>query len=132
MAINALEYAKIFMTTLDKQLIAEATSGWMEPNAGRVIYHGGDEVKIPKISTSGLGDYDRDKGFAQGAVTLSYETMKMTQDKRHFQSETIVSEKLIFAAAVSKPLDIPMPVCLRSFFVHPQKIIYFSNSMFSD
>lgn len=101
MAINTLEYAKIFMTTLDKQLIAEATSGWMEPNASRVIYNGGDEVKIPKISTSGLGDYDRDKGFTQGSVTLSYETMKMTQDRgRTFQLDAMdVNETNFIASA---------------------------------
>ena len=61
MAINTLEYAKIFSQTLDRQMLAEATSGWMEANAGQVKYSGGNEVKIPMISTSGLGDYDRDE-----------------------------------------------------------------------
>lgn len=46
----------------------------MDANAGQVKYTGGDEVKIPKISLVGLGNYDRDKGFKQGSVTLSYET----------------------------------------------------------
>lgn len=55
MAINTLEYAKIFMASLDKQLIETATSGWMEANAGQVKYSGGNEVKIPKISMNGLG-----------------------------------------------------------------------------
>lgn len=100
MAINTLEYAKIFMTTLDKQLVAEATSGWMEPNANKVIYHGGAEVKIPKISTSGLGDYDRDKGFIRGAVTLAYETMKMTQDRgRTFQLDAMDVDETNFVAS---------------------------------
>jgi len=31
---NVLEYAKIFMQELDKQVVAQATSGWMEENAG--------------------------------------------------------------------------------------------------
>lgn len=81
MAINTLEYSKIFQQQLDQQIIEGATSGWMEDNAGQVKYSGGNEVKIPTISTQGLGDYDRDEGFVRGAVTLTYETYKMTQDR---------------------------------------------------
>lgn len=100
MAINTLEYAKIFMKTLDKQLVAAATSGWMEPNASRVIYNGGAEVKIPKISTSGLGDYDRDAGFKRGAVTLAYETLKMTQDRgRTFHLDAMDVNETNFVAS---------------------------------
>lgn len=81
MAINTIECAKIFMTALDRQMIEGATSGWMEANAGQVKYSGGSEVKIPKLSTSGLADYDRDNGYNQGAVTLSYETKSLTKDR---------------------------------------------------
>ncbi len=38
MSINTIEYAKIFMEALDKQLVADATSGWMEENSGQVQY----------------------------------------------------------------------------------------------
>ncbi len=90
MALNTLEYAKIFQTALDKQIREKATTGWMEANAGQVQYNGGDEIKIPKMSLTGLGNYDRDNGFPQGAVTLSYETMKMTQDRgRTFQLDAM-------------------------------------------
>lgn len=52
MAINTLEYAKIFQTELDKKIEEQLTSAWMDANAGQVKYTGGDEVKIPKISSS--------------------------------------------------------------------------------
>lgn len=81
MAINTIEAAKIFMTALDRQMIEGATSGWMEANAGQVKYSGGNEVKIPTISTSGLADYDRDNGYNQGAVSLSYQTKSLTKDR---------------------------------------------------
>ena len=55
MSINTIEYAKIFMEALDEQLVAGATSGWMEENSGQVQYTGGNEVKIPKIELNGLG-----------------------------------------------------------------------------
>lgn len=100
MAINTLEYAKIFTDSLDKQMIQAATSGWMEENAGMVKYHGGDEVKIPKISMTGLGDYDRDEGYTQGSVTYGYQTMKLTQDRGcMFQLDTMDVDETNFGIA---------------------------------
>ena len=81
MAINTLAAATLFMTMLDKVAVQEATTGWMDANAGRVIYNGGNEVKIPKMSLQGMGDYDRDNGYTQGSVTLNYQTKTMTQDR---------------------------------------------------
>ena len=81
MAINTLEAAKIFQVALDQQVLEGATSGWMEQNAGQVKYSGGNEIKIPKMSLSGLGNYDRDAGYTQGAVSLTYETKTMTMDR---------------------------------------------------
>ncbi|MGP1488403.1 MAG: hypothetical protein ACTTIX_04310 [Peptoanaerobacter stomatis] len=99
MAINTLEYAKIFQTNLDKHIVEGATSGWMETNAGQVKYDGGNEVKLPTISTQGLGDYDRDKGFVQGAVSLSYQTMTMTQDRgRTFMLDAMDVKETNFVA----------------------------------
>lgn len=46
--------------------VREAVTGWMEANAGKVKYTGGAEVKIPKMSVQGLGDYDRDNGYLMG------------------------------------------------------------------
>lgn len=90
MAINTLATATLFQNTLDKVAIQEAVTGWMDKNAGQVIYNGGAEVKIPKMSVQGLGDYDRDNGYQQGGVTLEYETRKMTQDRgRKFQLDPI-------------------------------------------
>ena len=81
MAINTLATATVFQATLDLIAVQEATTGWMDANAGRVIYNGGAEVKIPKMTVQGMGDYDRDDGYQQGSVTLEYETRKMTQDR---------------------------------------------------
>ena len=90
MAINTLATATLFQNTLDKVAVREAVTGWMDANAGQVIYNGGSEVKIPKMSVQGLGDYDRDNGYQQGGVTLEYETRKMTQDRgRKFQLDPI-------------------------------------------
>lgn len=105
MAINTLEYAKIFMQKLDQQVVREATTGWMEENAGQVKYNGGDEVKIANLSTVGLAQYDRDEGFAQGSVTLKYDTYKMTQDRgRTFQLDRMDVDETNFLATTANVL----------------------------
>nr|DAY83163.1 MAG TPA: major capsid protein [Caudoviricetes sp.] len=90
MPINTLATATLFQNTLDKVAMQDAVTGWMDANAGQVIYNGGAEVKIPKMSVQGMGDYDRDNGYQQGGVTLEYETRKMTQDRgRKFQLDPV-------------------------------------------
>lgn len=78
---NTLAYSVLFQQNLDKAAIQQARTGWMEANAGKVIYKGGKEIKIPKLSMQGLGDYDRSNGFVGGDVTFEYETKQMTHDR---------------------------------------------------
>lgn len=81
MAVNTIENRTLFMNACDQQLIEGATSGWMEANAGQVKYTGGDTIKIPTLSTTGLGNYDRNAGFPKGGVSVKYQTKTMTQDR---------------------------------------------------
>ena len=100
MAINTLEMAKIFQQSLDKQMGIEATSGWMESNAQNVKYNGGDTVRMPRISTTGMARYDRDNGFNQGSVTLTYDDYKLTQDRgRTFQLDSMDVDESNFIAS---------------------------------
>lgn len=106
MAINTIEAAKIFMTALDQQMIEGATSGWMEQNAGQVKYSGGNEVKIPTIATNGLADYDRDSGYNQGAVSLTYQTKTMTKDRgRQFLLDRIEVDESNFIASATAVMN---------------------------
>ncbi|NLJ16866.1 MAG: hypothetical protein GX346_07030 [Clostridiales bacterium] len=102
MSLNTIEYAKIFQAELDKQLVEGATSGWMEENARQVIYNGGNEIKMPKMSLQGLGDYDRDSGYVDGAITYSFQTMKLTKDRgRRFRLDAIDVDESGFALAAA-------------------------------
>ena len=103
MAINTLATATLFQNNLDKIAVRDMTTGWMDKNAGKVKYNGGAEVKIPKMSVQGMGDYDRDDGYAQGSVTLEYETRTMTQDRgRKFQLDSMdVDENNFVTTAAS-------------------------------
>lgn len=78
---NNIEFATILQKELDQQMLAESTTGWMDQNAGQVIYNGGSEIKVPTISMDGLADYDREKGYPDGSVTLRYQSYTMTQDR---------------------------------------------------
>lgn len=100
--MNILEYAKIFQQELDKQVVAQATSGWMEDNAGLVKYSGGNEVKIPVIDMDGLGDYDRANGFVEGSVNLRYQTKILTQDRgRTFMIDRMDVDETNFVATAA-------------------------------
>jgi hypothetical protein len=83
-------FATVIQTELDKQVREGATSGFMEDNAGKVIYHGGKEVKLPTISLKGLADYDRDEGYSDGAVTFAYQTVQLSKDRgRRFRLDSV-------------------------------------------
>ncbi|QJC53061.1 hypothetical protein HGI30_16760 [Paenibacillus albicereus] len=106
MAINTLEYAKLFQDQLDLQVQQQATSGWMESNAGEVKYSGGNEIKIPDIVVQGLADYDRDTGFAQGSVTYKYQTHTLTQDRgRTFQLDAMDVDETNFGASAANVMS---------------------------
>lgn len=78
---NTIQTASVIQKNLDKAMVQQSVTGWMEENAGDVIYDGGAEIKIPKIAMDGLGNYDRNNGFTKGSLTFEYETRKMTQDR---------------------------------------------------
>lgn len=103
MAINVLEYAALFQSQLDLHIVHGTKTGWMESNAGDVIYNGGKEIKIPEVSMQGLGDYDRDEGHPRGSVSMKYRTYEMGQDRaRKFRlDENDVDETNFVTAAAT-------------------------------
>lgn len=107
MPINTLATATIFQQQLDLMAVREALTGWMDANAGQVKYNGGAEVKIPKISLQGLGDYDRDDGYTRGAVTLAYETRSLTQDRgRKFELDEMDVDETNFVASAGNVMGV--------------------------
>lgn len=102
MAINTIATAILFQQNLDKAAVQQARTGWMESNAGKVIYKGGKEVKIPKLNMDGLGDYDRDNGFNGGSVTFAYQTKEMKHDRgRSFSIDEIDVDETSFVVTAS-------------------------------
>ncbi len=79
--MNTLVYGSVLQKTLDTSATQGLTSGWMDANAGQVAYSGGNKIKMPEIETTGLKDYDRDKGYPEGSVTLKLKDYDMTMDR---------------------------------------------------
>lgn len=99
---NTIEKAKIFQTNLDKAMVQQSVTGWMEANAGQVKYNGGNEVKIPKLSMDGLGNYDRNNGYLGGDVNFTYETKTMTYDRgRKFSIDALDVDETGFVLTAS-------------------------------
>ncbi len=102
MPLNTLAYATRLQTALDKKAEETMTSSWMDANAGQVVYHGGREIKIPKMSLTGLKDYDRDNGYPSGGVSLAYETMIMEKDRgTKFQLDEMDIDETNFVISAS-------------------------------
>ncbi len=99
---NTIEKAKLFQKNLDKAMVQQACTGWMEANAGQVKYNGGNEVKIPKLSMDGLGNYDRNTGYVDGDINFSYETKTMTYDRgRKFSLDALDVDETDFILTAS-------------------------------
>lgn len=81
MALNTLTYGTQLQKGLDASVTAGLTSGWMDANAGQVVYNGGNKIRMPQMETSGLKDYDRDNGYPEGSVTLTFKDYDMTMDR---------------------------------------------------
>ena len=99
MALNSLAYATQLQKKLDASATLGLTLGWMDANAGQVEYNGGNKIKMPDISTTGLKDYDRDKGYPEGSVTLTLKQYDMTMDRgTSFQLDAMDVDETNFIA----------------------------------
>ena len=105
-SINTLATATLFQQNLDLAAQQTLLTGWMDANAGQVIYNGGAEAKFPKMYLQGMGTYDRDNGYNQGSITLEYETRKLTQDRgRKFHLDAMDVDETNFVATASNVMN---------------------------
>lgn len=77
---NTIEYAKKFVPVIDEIYKNASLTAGMDA-ATRLDFSGVNEVKVLKVSTTGLGDYDRETGYPKGDVTAEWETMKLTKER---------------------------------------------------
>ena len=77
---NSIEYAKRFLPVIDAIYKHAAVTEGMDA-ATRADFSGVNEVKVLKVSTTGLGDYSRAGGYPKGDVTAAWETLKLTEER---------------------------------------------------
>ncbi|MDD4390595.1 MAG: hypothetical protein PHW03_07315 [Eubacteriales bacterium] len=77
---NSIEYAKKFVPIIDGIYKAAAVTQGMDA-ATRADFTGVNEVKVLKVSTTGLGDYSRADGYPKGDVTAAWETLTLTEER---------------------------------------------------
>lgn len=77
---NSIEYAKKFVPVIDRiYKLGSYTSGL--DSKTELDFTGVNEVKILKITTTGLGDYSRTNGYPKGDITVSWETIKLEEER---------------------------------------------------
>lgn len=70
---NSINYAAVFNRILDEKFYILPRTMWMEDSNPGIVWEGGKEVKIPKLSTDGLGTMNGYRAPA-GDLTLAWET----------------------------------------------------------
>ena len=96
---NTINYAALFQGILDEKLVQDMTTAWTEAGADRVIYNGGNEIKIAKLGLDDLADYSRATGYADGDITLEWETHKFAYDRgRKFSIDAMDVDETNFTA----------------------------------
>lgn len=79
---NAITLAKNYTDIIDEVYAIEAKSSVLNSDASLMrAGSNAKEVMIPKVSVTGLGNYDRAKGYKTGSVTFEWETKKFEYDR---------------------------------------------------
>ena len=73
---NSINYAAVFNRILDEKFYILPRTMWMEDTNPGIVWEGGKEVKIPKLSTDGLGTMNGYRAPA-GDLTLAWETKQL-------------------------------------------------------
>lgn len=81
MSINNIAFATKFATELDKILVQKSQAAILEDKGMAAKFVGAHEVKLPVIGFAGLGDYDKETGFAKGSVSVTQQVFTLTQDR---------------------------------------------------
>ena len=77
---NTINLAEKFVPVIDgiykKASLTSILDAQTQPD-----FSGVNTVKVMKVTTTGLGDYSKENGYAQGNATLEWEAMKLEEDR---------------------------------------------------
>lgn len=103
MAFNATSFATKFVPLLDEKYRTESKTSVLDTDSALIKeIDGNKSIKVAKISTDGLADYDRDNGYADGNVTLEWETHTLEFDRgKSFQVDYLDDEESLGLAVAN-------------------------------
>ena len=77
---NTIKLAEKFVPVIDgiykKASLTSVLDAQTQPD-----FSGVNTVKVMKVTTTGLGDYSKENGYAQGNASLEWEAMKLEEDR---------------------------------------------------
>lgn len=117
---NSINYAAVFNRILDEKFYILPRTMWMENTNPGLVWEGGKEIKVPKLSMDGLGTMNGYKAPA-GDLTLDWETKQLQYYRgRNFAIGRYDVDETNFALTVGNALKvflnsqvIPEVDCLR-------------------
>lgn len=77
---NTISYAQKFLPVIDGIYKAASVTQGMDA-ATQADFSGVNLVKVLKVATTGLGDYNRATGYPKGDVTANWETLTLTEER---------------------------------------------------
>ena len=77
---NTIIKAEKFLAILDGVYKKASLTSILDANT-QPDFSGVNTVKVMKVTTTGLGDYSKENGYAQGNATLEWESMKLEEDR---------------------------------------------------
>ena len=92
---NSIALSKVYTNLLDEVYQQSSLTAVLESDA-TLSRQGANanEIVIPKLSMDGLGDYDRNSGYTNGDVDLTWETVQFNYERgRMFQVDNMDNEE---------------------------------------
>ncbi len=77
---NSIDYASKFLPIIDDIYKAGSVTEKLDTNS-MADFSGANEIKVLKVTTTGLGTYSRTGGYPKGDITAVWETMKLSQER---------------------------------------------------
>ena len=77
---NTITLAEKFVPVIDGIYQKASLSSVLDATT-KLDFSGTNTVNVMKVETSGLGDYSRDTGFPVGDATVTWEPMKLTEER---------------------------------------------------
>lgn len=79
--MNNVELTTVYLPLLDEVYKEAVKTSVLDGDEATVKKGQNGEIKVAKLDMDGLGDFDRNSGYTEGAVSLKWETIKYDKER---------------------------------------------------